>query len=196
MVDTPNIMNEDIMFIDRDFLLIGLTGILNIEIDWEDNLVITDKKAYNTNEFLIKMLASGRKVLYKNQVGEILQCFKAYIAIQNKQLIKNNRKVRVNNVNALNELYNKLERIDKTTDDIDYFRIYRENLGEDYEYIKIIDVNDSIDKLNFKYDNDFGKQELFGYVVFKDKTWLERDEYDGREWWEYKCCPTKEKINE
>lgn len=72
MIDLPDIMNEDVMTIDRDFLLIGLAGILNIEIDWEDNLVITDKKAYNTNEFLIKMLAIGRKVLYKNQVGEIL----------------------------------------------------------------------------------------------------------------------------
>ena len=72
MVDILNFMNEDIMIIDRDFLLIGLSSILNIELDWEDNLVITDKKAYNTNEFLIKMLAIGRKVLYKNQVGEIL----------------------------------------------------------------------------------------------------------------------------
>ena len=72
MIDIPNIMNEDIMIIDRDFLLMNLAGILNIEIDWDDNLVITDKKAYNTNEFLIKMLAIGRKVLYKNQVGEIL----------------------------------------------------------------------------------------------------------------------------
>lgn len=72
MVDIPNFMNEDIMFIDRDFLLIGLAGILDVELDWEDNLVITNKKAYNTNEFLIKMLAIGRKVLYKNQVGEIL----------------------------------------------------------------------------------------------------------------------------
>ena len=72
MIDIPNIMNEDVMNIDRDFLLMNLAGILNIEIDWDDNLVITDKKAYNTNEFLIKMLAIGRKVLYKNQVGEIL----------------------------------------------------------------------------------------------------------------------------
>lgn len=72
MIDIPEFMNEDIMIIDRDFLLMGLAGILNIEIDWEDNLVITDKKAYNTNEFLIKLLSIGRKVLYKNQVGEIL----------------------------------------------------------------------------------------------------------------------------
>ena len=65
MIDVPNIMNEDVMTIDRDFLLIGLAGILNIEIDWEDNLVITDKKAYNTNEFIIKLLTNGRNKLYK-----------------------------------------------------------------------------------------------------------------------------------
>ena len=72
MINIPNFMNEDIMTVDRDFLLMGLAGILNIEIDWDDNLVITDKKAYNTNEFLIKFLSIGRKVLYKNQVGETL----------------------------------------------------------------------------------------------------------------------------
>ena len=65
MIDIPNIMNEDVMTIDRDFLLIGLAGILNIEIDWDDNLVITDKKAYNTNEFIIKLLTNGRNKLYK-----------------------------------------------------------------------------------------------------------------------------------
>lgn len=65
MIDLPDIMNEDVMTIDRDFLLIGLAGILNIEIDWYDNLVITDKKAYNTNEFIIKLLTNGRNKLYK-----------------------------------------------------------------------------------------------------------------------------------
>ena len=65
MIDIPNFMNEDIMIIDRDFLLIGLAGILNLEIDWDDNLVITDKKAYNTNEFIIKLLTNGRNKLYK-----------------------------------------------------------------------------------------------------------------------------------
>jgi hypothetical protein len=57
--------SEDVMTVDRDFLLIGLAGILNIEIDWDDNLVITDKKAYNTNEFIIKLLTNGRNKLYK-----------------------------------------------------------------------------------------------------------------------------------
>ena len=65
IIDIPNIMNEDVMNIDRDFLLMNLAGILNIEIDWYDNLVITDKKAYNTNEFIIKLLTNGRNKLYK-----------------------------------------------------------------------------------------------------------------------------------
>ena len=65
MIDIPEFMNEDIMIIDRDFLLIGLSSILNIELDWDDNLVITDKKAYNTNEFIIKLLTNGRNKLYK-----------------------------------------------------------------------------------------------------------------------------------
>jgi hypothetical protein len=27
-------------------------------------------------------------------------------------------------------------------------------------------------------------------IVFRDHTWLERDEYDGSEWWAYRCLPT------
>ena len=29
-------------------------------------------------------------------------------------------------------------------------------------------------------------------IVFEDGTWLERGEYDGSEWWEYKQKPTLE----
>lgn len=65
MKDIPLLMNEDIWIVDRDFLLLGLSSILNVEIDWDDNLVITDKKAYNTNEFLIKFISNGRNKLYK-----------------------------------------------------------------------------------------------------------------------------------
>lgn len=46
-----------------------------------------------------------------------------------------------------------------------------------------------IDSLDFGYYSGYGGQELFGVVWFKDGTWLERGEYDGSEWWEYKCTP-------
>lgn len=39
------------------------------------------------------------------------------------------------------------------------------------------------------YDDSYGTQELYGYVVFKDNTWLERHEYDGSEWWVHCVCP-------
>lgn len=42
---------------------------------------------------------------------------------------------------------------------------------------------------NTDYDPGFGGQELFGVVVFNDDSWLERQEYDGSEWWEHKRTP-------
>ena len=42
------------------------------------------------------------------------------------------------------------------------------------------------------YDSGYGGQELFGIIVFKDCTWLERHEYDGSEWWERKELPLEE----
>lgn len=39
------------------------------------------------------------------------------------------------------------------------------------------------------YCDGYGAQTLFGCVVFNDGSWLERHEYDGAEWWEYKRTP-------
>ena len=39
------------------------------------------------------------------------------------------------------------------------------------------------------YDNSYGTQHLFGMIWMKNGDWLERHEYDGSEWWEYKTCP-------
>lgn len=44
------------------------------------------------------------------------------------------------------------------------------------------------------YDEGYGSQELFGTIVFKDNTWLERGEYDGSEWWEHRKLPTEESL--
>lgn len=43
-----------------------------------------------------------------------------------------------------------------------------------------------IDETDVEYDTGFGGQELYGYVMFHDESWLERHEYDGSEWWEFK----------
>lgn len=42
------------------------------------------------------------------------------------------------------------------------------------------------------YNNGYGSQELFGIIVFKDGTWLERCEYDGSEWWAKGSTPVEE----
>ena len=48
---------------------------------------------------------------------------------------------------------------------------------------------------NICYDGGFGKQNI-PYdlvIVFKDKTYLRRETYDGSEWWEYIIFPVKMK---
>ena len=44
-------------------------------------------------------------------------------------------------------------------------------------------------QIDFRYDDGYGGQELFGNIWYHDGTWSERGEYDGSEWWEYKACP-------
>lgn len=42
------------------------------------------------------------------------------------------------------------------------------------------------------YDAGFGGQEVSeDLLVVGDNWWLERHEYDGSEWWEFKTIPTK-----
>ena len=50
---------------------------------------------------------------------------------------------------------------------------------------------------NHDYDNGFGANEVSLYlkVVGKD-WWLERHEYDGSEWWEFKSMPEKPNIHD
>jgi hypothetical protein len=41
------------------------------------------------------------------------------------------------------------------------------------------------------YDDGYGRQYLYGIVMFTDNTWLERREYNGSEWWEHITTPTR-----
>ena len=48
---------------------------------------------------------------------------------------------------------------------------------------------------NFDYDNDFGGNEIkLSLKVVGDDWWLERGEYDGSEWWEFKTQPRKPEM--
>ena len=71
--------------------------------------------------------------------------------------------------------------------------------SESYEYANIeyiLPVNYTADEyekflneINFEYDEGFGRQEIAGVIIYDDKSWSERGEYDGSEWWEYKRLP-------
>ena len=52
--------------------------------------------------------------------------------------------------------------------------------------------NDFAALANFKYDRGYVGQEIHGGLkVVGDDWWLERGEYDGSEWWEFKSLPEK-----
>ena len=68
----------------------------------------------------------------------------------------------------------------------------RDEWGERWKYLVLKEgytqeeLRTFIDETDVEYDTGFGGQELYGYVMFHDATWLERHEYDGSEWWEFK----------
>lgn len=46
---------------------------------------------------------------------------------------------------------------------------------------------------NIEYDEGFGGNEIrMSLTVVGDGWWLERHEYDGSEWWEFKSLPAKQ----
>lgn len=51
------------------------------------------------------------------------------------------------------------------------------------------EYNDFLKMLDFKYNDGFGGQELYGTLWHEDGTWQERGEYDGSEWWSHKQLP-------
>lgn len=67
---------------------------------------------------------------------------------------------------------------------------------EDIRYIQGykfgISIENFIEVADFEYDNDFGSTEVAeDLVIVGDYWWLERHEYEGSEWWEFKTMPKK-----
>lgn len=55
-----------------------------------------------------------------------------------------------------------------------------------------IDIGTFLNLANVKYDDGYGTQEVAtDLLVVGEYWWLERHEYDGAEWWEYKELPHK-----
>ncbi|HIQ91025.1 MAG TPA: hypothetical protein IAB27_05330 [Candidatus Coprosoma intestinipullorum] len=84
--------------------------------------------------------------------------------------------------NLLEETKNYLRDNNKTIDDIKW-------VGNNKFYF---DVNEFLNIANVEYDSGYGAPEVAqDLLVVGDNWWLERHEYDGSEWWEYKEIPLK-----
>lgn len=47
-----------------------------------------------------------------------------------------------------------------------------------------------LNELDFEYDNGYGLQYLYGTVWLEEPgLWMNREEYDGSEWWGFNKCP-------
>ena len=94
--------------------------------------------------------------------------------------------------NLKEETLAKLEKYGKTLDDIEFAAVkYQPNFDVTVELCNPYgDFN--IDKLDIEYDNGYGSQKVGGFIVFTDGTWMERSEYDGAEWWDYRKRPDRD----
>lgn len=100
-------------------------------------------------------------------------------------------------VNFYYELKYELEQHDKMLDDIEWVGILKE--GE-YFYNHMnndvyLDLEQFFRIASFDYCASFGTTEItLGLVVVGKDWWLERHEYDGSEWWEFKSLPKKPDV--
>ncbi|KAK3680656.1 hypothetical protein B0T22DRAFT_446005 [Podospora appendiculata] len=71
---------------------------------------------------------------------------------------------------------------DKTWDDVVWVG------GQEFEISK----EEFLDLANVRYNYQYGATEVAGDLVVVGKDfWLERAEYDGLEWWEFKTLPRR-----
>ena len=87
-------------------------------------------------------------------------------------------------INLKDETLEILDEHGKTWDDVEWIGSVRRNLT--------IDKNQFLILANREYNNGYGGNEVsLDLVVVGKDFWLERHEYDGSEWWEFKQLPKK-----
>ena len=85
-------------------------------------------------------------------------------------------------MNLLNETRDILLSNNKTFDDVLF-------IGDRTTHTKMT-VKDFLEHANVEYNGGYGIEEINTELILVGKDfWLERHEYDGSEWWEYKSMP-------
>ena len=85
-------------------------------------------------------------------------------------------------MNLLNETRDILLSNNKTFDDVIF-------IGDRTTHTKMT-VKDFLEHANVEYNGGYGIEEINTELILVGKDfWLERHEYDGSEWWEYKSMP-------
>ena len=88
--------------------------------------------------------------------------------------------------NLWEETVDFLEKYDKTLDDVLYIQ------GDDFEITK---KNFETVARDTTYDSGYGAQHVAkDLVLVGEDWWIERYEYDGAEWWDFKNIPARSKY--
>jgi hypothetical protein len=94
-------------------------------------------------------------------------------------------------ISAKEELVRKLKEVKYMHNEVIYCasiyfsgRTFELNEGYSVDEFKLF-----LDSIDFEYDNGYGVQNLYGTVWLTNRTWLEREEYDGAEGWRFYKCP-------
>lgn len=90
-------------------------------------------------------------------------------------------------INFLEETIERLKDADKTPADVRWCQLN----GAWFTWDEFVSA------ATFEYDNGYGGNEIpLGLKIVGEDWWLERGEYDGSEWWEFKTMPTKPDIHD
>lgn len=93
--------------------------------------------------------------------------------------------------NLLDETIDALERAGKTLDDIKYVTSTRYDARTETSETVAWELIDFVEAArHFNYDAGFGMEYVdHSLRLVGDTWWMERGEYDGMEWWEFKSLP-------